>query len=166
LERVFGPESGSPLAGMFRFLPVESSNSIIVITPQAGYLQRAREWIEKLDLSGEGSRLFVYEVKFMRAGDLAQQLGEVFDAAVSAPGGGDASITPGLTPLDLGAVSRPAGQFNASPSIASDGGGGAGGRAGSGESGIGISAIEESNALMVRAPRNGIRSAAPSSAST
>ena len=149
LERVFGAEGGTPLAGMFRFLPVEGSNSIIVITPQRQYLQNAREWIEKLDMAGEGARLFVYEVKYMKAGDLASQLGTVFDASVSSSGGsGSASISPGLTPVELGAVSREAGQIS-QPQPA--GGGGASLGSGSGESGIGISAIEESNALMVRA---------------
>ncbi len=147
LEGVFGPESGSPLAGMFRFLPVEGSNSIIVITPQQSYLQRAREWIEKLDMAGEGARLFVYEVKYMRASDLATQLGSVFDANVVAGGGGAPEVSPGLTPIELGAVSRPAGEFSQPPPRAPV----ATPRAGGGESGIGISAIEESNALMVRA---------------
>jgi general secretion pathway protein D len=149
LERVFGAESGTPLAGMFRFLPVEGSNSIIVITPQRQYLQNAREWIEKLDMAGEGARLFVYEVKYMKAGDLASQLGTVFDASVSNSGGsGAGSISPGLTPVDLGAVSRDASQIS-QPSAGGTGGAALAG--GSGESGIGISAIEESNALMVRA---------------
>ncbi|MGL6290441.1 MAG: type II secretion system secretin GspD [Silanimonas sp.] len=149
LEKVFGAESGTPLAGMFRFLPVEGSNSIIVITPQRQYLQSAREWIEKLDMAGEGARLFVYEVKYMKAGDLASQLGTVFDASVSSSGGDSgASISPGLTPVELGAVSRDASQIS-QPSPPS--GSGAGISTGSGESGIGISAIEESNALMVRA---------------
>ena len=149
LERVFGAESGTPLAGMFRFLPVEGSNSIIVITPQRQYLSSAREWIEKLDMAGEGARLFVYEVKYMKAGDLASQLGTVFDASVSSSGGsGSASISPGLTPVELGAVSREAGQIS-QPSAGA--GGGAALPTSSGESGIGISAIEESNALMVRA---------------
>lgn len=113
MERVFGPESGSPLAGMFRFLPVEGSNSIIVITPQRQYLQSAREWIEKLDMAGEGARLFVYEVKYMKASDLASQLGTVFDAAVSSTGGGGGdTVSPGLTPVELGAVSRPAEQIS------------------------------------------------------
>lgn len=149
MERMFGPESGSPLAGMFRFLPVEGSQSVIVITPQRQYLERAREWIEKLDMAGEGARLFVYEVKYMDAAALASQLGSVFDANVSASGGnGAASISPGLTPVELGAVSRPAAQISQPPVAA---GGGVGISGGGGESGIGISAIEESNALMVRA---------------
>ncbi|WP_343227719.1 type II secretion system secretin GspD [Silanimonas sp.] len=149
LERVFGPESGSPLAGMFRFLPVEGSNSIIVITPQARYLRTAREWIERIDLAGEGARLFVYEVKYMRAADLATQLGAVFDARVAAPAaGGRADLAPGLSPVGLGDVARRPERISqpepAAPApVAGTGGGG--------ESGIGISAIEESNALMVRA---------------
>jgi len=148
LERVFGPESGSPLAGMFRFLPVEGSNSIIVITPQARYLRTAREWIERIDLAGEGARLFVYEVKYMRAADLAAQLGAVFGAEVAVPaGGGQPDLAPGLEPVGLGEVARRPERVSrpepapAAPAVA----------AGGGESGIGISAIEESNALMVRA---------------
>jgi general secretion pathway protein D len=149
LEQVFGAESNTPLAGMFRFLPVEGSNSIIVITPQRQYLQSAREWIEKLDMAGEGARLFVYEVKYMKASDLASQLGTVFDAAVSSSGGDSGGgISPGLTPVELGAVSRDASQIS-QPAPAAGGGSALPG--GSGESGIGISAIEESNALMVRA---------------
>ena len=147
LEQVFGSESGSPLAGMFRFLPVDGSNSIIVITPQAKYLRNAREWIEKLDLAGEGTRLFVYEVKYMKAGDLATQLGTLFDAAVSAADSAP-DIAPGLTPIGLGDVSRDASQISRprpAPAPSAPAGGG------SGDSGIGISAIEESNALMVRA---------------
>ncbi len=149
LERMFGPESGSPLSGMFRFLPVEGSNSIIVITPQARYLRDAREWIEKLDMAGEGSRLFVYEVKYMKAADLASQLGTVFDANVSASNSSDSpSVMPGLTPVGVGAVSRPADQISQTPQPVNSGGTPP---SGSGESGIGISAIDESNALMVRA---------------
>ncbi len=147
LEKVFGEESGSPLAGMFRFLPVEGSNSIIVITPQPRYLREAQQWIERIDLAGEGSRLYVYEVKYMKAADLASQLGTVFDAAVSAPSGGAADIAPGRSPVTLGDVARAQAQISqpATPAPA------AGAPKGGGDSGIGISAIDESNALMVRA---------------
>ncbi|MFN8900812.1 MAG: type II secretion system secretin GspD [Lysobacteraceae bacterium] len=149
LEKVFGEESGSPLAGMFRFLPVEGSNSIIVITPQPRYLREAQQWIERIDLAGEGARLFVYEVKYMKAADLATQLGTVFDASVSASSGGSADIAPGLTPVTLGDVSRAPAQIS-QPSPVPGPTGGTGSK-GSGDSGIGISAIDESNALMVRA---------------
>lgn len=148
LEQVFGPESGSPLAGMFRFLPVEGSNSIIVITPQARYLRTAREWIERIDLAGEGARLFVYEVKYMRAADLATQLGNVFGAEVATGGGAAPELAPGLSPVGLGEVSRrPERISQPAPARAATAAGGGG----TGGSGIGISAIEESNALMVRA---------------
>jgi len=147
LEKVFGEESESPLAGMFRFLPVEGSNSIIVITPQPRYLREAQQWIERIDLAGEGARLFVYEVKYMKAADLATQLGTVFDASVSASSGGSADIAPGLTPVTLGDVSRAPAQISQPATPAPS----AGAPKGDGESGIGISAIDESNALMVRA---------------
>ncbi len=38
LEKVFGEGSKSPLAGMFRFMPLEGQNSVMVITSQAKYL--------------------------------------------------------------------------------------------------------------------------------
>jgi general secretion pathway protein D len=32
LEKVFGEQSKSPVAGMFRFLPLEGANAVLVIT--------------------------------------------------------------------------------------------------------------------------------------
>ena len=37
LEKVFGEESKTPSAGMFRFLPLENANAVLVITPQVRY---------------------------------------------------------------------------------------------------------------------------------
>lgn len=151
LEKLFGEQEKSPLAGMFRFLPAESSNAIIVITPQPKYLRDIREWIEKLDMAGEGSRLFVYEVKYMKAADLATQLGSVFGINVSTPSSGRAELAPGLTPVDIGNVARPAEQVSQPPPppAATTGGTSAGSGLPGGE--MGISAVEENNALLVRA---------------
>ena len=62
LEKIFGEGSNTPVAGMFRFIPLEGVNSIIVITPQPKYLRQAEEWIERIDAGGNeaGGRLYVF----------------------------------------------------------------------------------------------------------
>ncbi|MEO6076653.1 MAG: secretin N-terminal domain-containing protein, partial [Dokdonella sp.] len=48
LTQLFGPEGDSPLAGMFRFIPLEQGNSLIVITPNPDYLVQAEDWLNRL----------------------------------------------------------------------------------------------------------------------
>ncbi len=180
LEKVFGEGSGTPLAGMFRFIALEGVNSIIVITPQPRYLDQAKEWIERLDEGGSqsGSRLYVYDVKNVKATDLAGTLGEIFGGqarqSASAQGG---SVAPGLEPVrasTLGRGEQPRFDNNAEPAPAdtgaaatsfsggpaSEGGGGlpsgpvvdaAGGIALGSEENVRVSAIEENNQLLVKA---------------
>ena len=49
-DKVFGEAGQSPLAGMFRFIPMDTTNSIIVITSQPDYLKQAEQWLYRLDL--------------------------------------------------------------------------------------------------------------------
>ncbi|MCF6263965.1 MAG: type II secretion system secretin GspD [Xanthomonadales bacterium] len=111
LEALFGNNDGSPLAGMFRFMPMERLNSVMVITPQPEYLSKAREWIERLDRGGgEASRrLYVYEVRNLEAADLADYLGQIFGGTT----GGSRSnksrsgeVAPGLKPVSLGSFNQ------------------------------------------------------------
>lgn len=78
LEKVFGEASKTPSAGMFRFMPLEGANAVMVITPQAAYLDQIRDWLERIDNAGDSPRLFSYELKYIKARDLAQRLAEVF----------------------------------------------------------------------------------------
>src|SRR5690606_3275267 len=89
LEAVFGEESGSPVAGMFRFMPLDGANAVMVITPQAAYLGEVQRWLERIDSAGRDARLYSYELKYIKAMDLADRLAEV-------DGGGSASLMPGL----------------------------------------------------------------------
>src|SRR5690625_6757637 len=47
LENIFGEEGETPLAGMFRFMPMERLNAIMVITPNEHYLHEAEKWIKR-----------------------------------------------------------------------------------------------------------------------
>lgn len=75
---------GSALDGILRFIPIESVNSVMVVTPQKKYLTKVEEWIERLDLSGGDlenenvERLFVYRVKNGDAEELSNLLNELF----------------------------------------------------------------------------------------
>lgn len=98
LEKVFGADSESPVSGMFRFMPLEGANAVLVITPQADYLGEIQQWLERIDNAGQDPKLFSYELKFIKARELAQRLSEVFGGGSGSSGGQDAaSLMPGLT---------------------------------------------------------------------
>ena len=172
LEGVFGEGGSTPVSGMFRFLALTAQNAVMVITPQARYLREAQTWIERLDAGGgEAPRLYTYEVLYMKAGDLAEQLSQVFGggggggrSAAAAP----PSMMPGLEPVQIRSIGTPApdaadpkARAAAAEAAAAAGGGGAAGPRGGAAGGDGIaigstddvsiSAVEESNALLVRA---------------
>jgi len=177
LEKIFGEGSNTPMAGMFRFLPLEGINAILVITPQPRYLSRIEEWIERFDLGGgqAGQRLYTYDVKNVKAIDLATTLSDVFGSPAptqrTSSGG---SVAPGLESVQVrsvgsdGSVTPPSlrnqntnqtrqrrraddGQFV--PAIG-DGGpmvDATGGIALGAADDVRISAVEESNSLLVLA---------------
>ena len=171
LEKIFGATGESPLAGMFRFLPIERSNAIIAMTPQPEYLRQAEEWLRRLDRAGDESmtQLFVYDVKNVKSVDLADYLNEIF---LGTSGGGSSrrsstsgSVAPGLSSVTVGGgmgrggsgrmSSRRAGtSLNgtaAQPAVAGATPAATGGVAGREDTGLRITAVEESNQLLVMA---------------
>lgn len=168
LEKIFGEGGQTPISGMFRFIPLEGVNGVMVITPQPRYLSTIQEWLERFDLgSGEaGQRLYVYDVKNVKAVDLADTLNDVFGG-----GGGSSSrrssgsVAPGLQPVRIGTAgsaqnqrsSGLRGNDGAKQESTGDGGNADASRASAGSLSIGgsedvrISAVEEGNALLVRA---------------
>lgn len=109
LEKVFGEGAGTPLSGMFRFIPLEGVNSIIVITPQPRYLSQVQDWIERLDAGGSqsGSRLYVYDVKNVKATDLGATLGEIFGGQPRQTRPSQSgSVAPGLDPVRASTLGR------------------------------------------------------------
>jgi general secretion pathway protein D len=182
LDQIFGEESGSPLAGMFRFIPIERLNAILVITPQRRYLDEAERWITRLDQGGNqpGVRLYVYDVKNVKATDLADRLNDIFGSSggssSSRSSSTSGSVAPGMIPQELSSssgssvrLSNPGGQKSevesqvatpANPSTEKS----AGGRlivpsGATGEEGLAIvegddiriTAVEENNQLVMRA---------------
>jgi general secretion pathway protein D len=149
LDKMFGDGSKTPLAGMFRFMPLEGQNAVMVITPQASYLSRVEEFISRMDAGGEGSRLYVYEVKFVKAADLAEQLGKVYGNTSTTTTSGP-SLMPGLEPVEVRTTDMPPADAPL-PANAAPGPGLTDQTLNIGGSNVGISAVEESNSLLVRA---------------
>ncbi len=102
LETLFGEASKGPLAGMFRLLPIERLNAILVITPQPKYLYEAETWIERLDraVTEAGGGVHVYRVQNVDAVELSATLNEIFGSQrrSTTPG---ASLAPGLRPREI-----------------------------------------------------------------
>lgn len=168
LEKVFGVSGDSPLAGMFRFIPIERSNAIIAITAQPQYLQKAEEWLRRLDRAGDESstQLFVYDVKNIKSVDLADYLGQIF---LGSSGGGSTRRTDTSGAVAPGLAAATIGSAGAASTAGSTGGRSGSGRssrfgnrtssqpkaagavAGNGDSDIRITAVEESNQLLIMA---------------
>ncbi len=156
LEAVFGEGGETPLAGMFRFMPLERLNAIMVITPNEHYLKEAEKWIRRLDRSSPeaGSRLYVYRVKNLEADVLAGYLGDLFGTGGTRQqpdrerrGG----LAPGLEPAQAGSV----GDFQRERR--EDSRGGEQGRTTQGGMALGedgdvrITAVQETNSLLIQA---------------
>ena len=84
LDTIFGQDGAGheAMRGVVRFLPIERMNAVLVVSEQPVYLERARDWVERLDRGGgaQGQRqLYVYHLKNARAGEVGEVLGELFD---------------------------------------------------------------------------------------
>lgn len=173
LQKLFGTEGESPLAGMFRFMPIEETNSMIVITPQPEYLKQAEQWLYRLDRgSAENAvQLYVYNVKNLKAPDLADYLSQIFLGTSSGTHRSSTSgrVGPGLRSTSLnsrggmgginsgmsyGSSLRPqSNQEKAAPAAPAPAAASApaAGASGKRESDIRISAIEENNQILIMA---------------
>jgi general secretion pathway protein D len=108
LDSVFSAGGESPLAGMFRFVPLERLGSVMVITYQEEYLYQAEEWIKILDrgAAGSGKQLYVYRVKNLEAPILAGYLTQLFggQAGQGTQNQPRGTLAPGLEPARVGSV--------------------------------------------------------------
>ncbi len=113
LSEVFeGPRS--PIASVVRFVPLARLNALMVITPQAKYLQDVEAWIKRLDLGATtpGRRIYVYDVQNGKADDLARSLGRIL--SINGDWDSRSSSSAGST-YGGGAFSNSSGAFSNSP---------------------------------------------------
>lgn len=176
LEKVFGEQSKSPVAGMFRFMPLEGSNAVLAITSQPDYLDDIQAWIDRIDGTGDTPRLFTHELRYIKADELATRLAEVFGSGRGNNNGdGGASLMYPNPETIRGLADNMSSTSDAyggsKDSFSSAGGGTGGGTGGVGQMNldpqqatrnttvtlevngdkVGVSAVPETNSLLVRA---------------
>jgi len=103
LEKIFTQENAA--APVVQFVPIKRLNGILVISPQAAYLDKARVWVARLDRGQEGDKrkLYVYYVQNGRAAELADVLGQAFGvSATTAAQPEQAQLAPGLSGTEIG----------------------------------------------------------------
>ena len=101
LQRLFGPDSGTPLSNMVNFMPNERTNSIIAISAQPDYLREVGDWISTIDQGGGNEpQMYVYDVRNMKAVDLARYLREIYGSG-DIKGDAPAEVAPGLQTANL-----------------------------------------------------------------
>ncbi|HCJ50600.1 MAG TPA: type II secretion system protein GspD [Gallionella sp.] len=104
LAKLFGDKNMGPLAGALRIVPIERLNALLVVTPQAKYLDEAKTWVERLDRSGGvtgGQQLYVYQVQNGKAEELAKLLNEAFGKAAAQKNLPAPTLAPGLAAAEV-----------------------------------------------------------------
>ncbi len=162
LSQIFGMDAESPLAGLFRFVPMERLGAVMVITPKEEYLAKAQEWVTRLDrgAAGSGMQLYVYKVKNLEAQVLADYLTQLFGGSTG--GGRDrdrrSNLAPGLEPVTMSRV----GDFNSNRQQANQAGFENSGGSGDVQEGsllgedanIRITSVVETNSLLIQATQS------------
>jgi general secretion pathway protein D len=113
METALGPDSG--MSSLIRIVPMERLNSLMVITPRAHYLEKVREWLDRVDQEPDYNnerRLFVYSVQNTSAAHIARMMSTIFgngesgaQSGGSSSGGTGGGVAPGLTPTRIGGSS-------------------------------------------------------------
>lgn len=153
LERIFSGDGDTPLAGMFRFVPLERLGSVMVITFQEEYLYKAEEWIKILDrgAAGAGKQLYVYRVKNLEAPVLAGYLTQIFggEGGQTTSNTSSGTLAPGLEAVQVGTVT----DFNQSRLGMDQQGTGnnEGMSLNTGDGDIRITSVLETNSLLIQA---------------
>jgi general secretion pathway protein D len=110
LETLLSDEEAGTLSGLFRFIPVETANALLVVSPQPRYLAKMEDWIERLDMAeatGSGARrLYVYRVRHGNAENLADILTKLFAPEGGAGRGSVGGVAPGLRQAAIGSGER------------------------------------------------------------
>jgi general secretion pathway protein D len=105
LDSLFGEKGNTPMAGLLRFIPIERTNSLVVISPQPVYLDEVKTWIERIDRGGGNEpQLYVYDVRNVQAADMADYLSDIYGGGSGGGRSGDrgGKVGPGLSSGTLG----------------------------------------------------------------
>lgn len=102
LDNIFRSDADGPLAGLIQLVPIKRLNALLVITPRSAYLERVKEWIERLDrTSATGKTLYVYHLDYSKAAEASLLLNEVFGTNKSGREESGGRVAPGLEAVEI-----------------------------------------------------------------
>ena len=105
LDEMFGSKGDTPLAGMLRFIPIKRTNALVVISTQPNYVDEVGNWIARIDQGGGNQpQLYVYDVRNIKASDLAKYLAQIYASGSGSSGGSGGEVGPGLASGTLGSA--------------------------------------------------------------
>jgi len=101
LEQLFGAASGSPMAGVVRFIPIERLNSVLAISAQPHHLDQVQAWMRQLDRTGSmaDQSFHVIPLQNRPAREVAELLQKSLTPADSAAEAALSAVNPALTPV-------------------------------------------------------------------
>jgi general secretion pathway protein D len=101
LEQLFGAASGSPMAGVVRFIPIERLNSVLAISAQPHHLDQVQAWMRQLDRTGSmaDQSFHVIPLQNRPAREVAELLQKSLTPADSAAEAALTAVNPALTPV-------------------------------------------------------------------
>ena len=147
LRKVFGTdEKDGPMKGMVRFVSNKRLASVLVISAQPAYLDRARSWIQRLDARAQGTekQFFTYRVQNRPAKEMLQVLSSMFGSDGSRSGANTAprfgQTSSSSSGEDNGLGSSSSGPTSPLGALSSSGPNGGGGQMGGGQMGGGLGA--------------------------
>jgi len=118
LDEMFGSKGDTPLAGMLRFIPIKRTNALVVISTQPNYVDEVGSWIARIDQGGGNQpQLYVYDVRNIKASDLAKYLAQIY-ASGGSGGGSGGEVGPGLSSGTLGSAENARGSASGMGSTA------------------------------------------------
>jgi len=101
LEQLFGAASGSPMAGVVRFIPIERLNSVLAISAQPHHLDQVQAWMRQLDRTGSmaDQSFHVIPLQNRPAREVAELLQKSLTPADPAAEAALTAVNPALTPV-------------------------------------------------------------------
>jgi general secretion pathway protein D len=89
----------NPLEGVYRIVPIERLNSLLVIVPRRHLLESVKQWIERIDQSSDSAllpQLHVYPVQKGSAIQLSKVLGAIYGGKTGSSDASRGALAPGL----------------------------------------------------------------------
>lgn len=109
LEQLFGATSGSPMAGVVRFIPIERLNSVLAISAQPHHLDQVQTWMAQLDRTGSmaDQSFHVIPLQNRPAKEVAELLQKTLSTTEPASNSGFDTVSPALTPVATDSATAP-----------------------------------------------------------